>query len=61
MAILFGGWTTALMAFSHLLPLSLLLQDIFNRLFMLFILAVSLVAWKSKDVIPYLIKTFVKK
>jgi len=54
--LLFGGWTTALMVFSHILPLSLLLQDIFNRLFMLFILAVSLVAWKSKDVIRYLLK-----
>lgn len=54
--LLFGGWTTALMTFSHLLPLSLLLQDIFNRLFMLFILSVSLVAWKSKDVIPYLLR-----
>ena len=58
--LLFGGWTTALMIFSHILPLSLLLQDIFNRLFMLFILAVSLVAWKSKDVIPYLLRPFLK-
>ncbi|HRD70044.1 MAG TPA: mechanosensitive ion channel [Legionella sp.] len=58
--LLFGGWTTALMVFSHLLPLSLLLQDIFNRLFMLFILAVSLVAWKSKDVIPYLLRPLLK-
>lgn len=58
--LLFGGWTTALMTFSHLLPLSLLLQDIFNRLFMLFILSVSLVAWKSKDVIPYLLRPLLK-
>ena len=58
--LLFGGWTTALMVFSHILPLSLLLQDIFNRLFMLFILSVSLVAWKSKDVIPYLLRPFLK-
>lgn len=58
--LLFGGWTTALMTFSHLLPLSVLLQDIFNRLFMLFILTVSLVAWKSKDVIPYLIRPLLK-
>lgn len=54
--LLFGGWTTALMVFSHIFPLSILLQDIFNRLFMLFILAVSLVTWKSKDVIPYLLR-----
>ncbi len=54
--LLFGGWTTALMNIGHLLPLSMLIQDIFNRLFMLFMLAVSLVAWKSKDVIHYLIR-----
>lgn len=58
--LLFGGWTTALMTIGHLLPLSLLLQDIFNRLFMLFILTVSLVAWKSKDVIPYLLRPLLK-
>ncbi|WP_242602344.1 mechanosensitive ion channel domain-containing protein [Legionella rowbothamii] len=53
--LLFGGWTTALMTIGHLLPLSLLLQDIFNRLFMLFLLAVSVVAWKSREVVRYLI------
>lgn len=53
--LLFGGWTTALMTFGHSFPLSLLLQDIFNRLFMLFILTVSLVIWKSKEVIRYLL------
>lgn len=58
--LLFGGWTTALMTIGHLLPLSILLQDIFNRLFMLFILTVSLVAWKSKDVIPYLLRPMLK-
>jgi potassium efflux system protein len=58
--LLSGGWTTAFMVFSHLYPLSLLLQDIFNRLFMLFLLAVSLVAWKSKDVIPYLLRPLLK-
>ncbi|MFI4963558.1 MAG: mechanosensitive ion channel family protein, partial [Legionellales bacterium] len=57
--LLFGGWTTALMTFSHNLPLSLLIQDIFNRLFMLFILSVSLVAWKSKDVISYLLRPLI--
>jgi len=58
--LLFGGWTTALMTFSHLLPMSMIIQDIFNRLFMLFILSVSLVAWKSKDVIPYLLRPLLK-
>lgn len=50
-----GGWITALMVFSHQLPLSLIIQDLFNRLFMLFILAISLVAWKSRDTIPHLL------
>lgn len=58
--LLIGGWTTALMVLSHQLPLSLLLQDIFNRLFMLFMLAVSWVAWKSKDVVPYLLRNVLK-
>lgn len=57
---LVGGWTTALMVFSHQLPLSLLLQDIFSRLFMLFLVAVSLVAWKSHDVIPHLLWPILK-
>lgn len=54
--LLAGGWTTGLMVFSHQLPLSLLLQDIFNRLFMLFLLSISWVLWKSRDVIPYLLR-----
>ncbi|MFY7697549.1 MAG: mechanosensitive ion channel domain-containing protein [Legionella sp.] len=53
-----GGWSTVLMIFSQQLPLSLIMQDIFNRVFMLFLLAVSVVAWKSKDVIPYLLSPF---
>lgn len=53
---LFGGWVSALMTFSHLLPLSLLIQDIFNRLFMLFILTMSFVIWRSKDTISYLLR-----
>lgn len=58
--LLVGGWSTALMVFGHQLPLSLLLQDIFNRVFMLFLLAVSVVAWKSKDIIPYLLRPLLK-
>lgn len=54
-----GGWTTALMLFSQQLPLPILLQDIFSRLFMLFILAVSWVVWKSKDVIPALLQPII--
>ncbi|WP_253255822.1 mechanosensitive ion channel domain-containing protein [Legionella quinlivanii] len=55
-----GGWTTALMVFSHQLPLAILIQDIFNRLFMLFLLAVSLVIWKSKDFISHLLHPLLK-
>jgi potassium efflux system protein len=55
---LFGGWATALMVIGHVLSLAVILQDIFNRLFMLFILTISLVSWKSKDVIPYLLEPF---
>lgn len=55
-----GGTTTALMELSHQLQLSLLLQDLFNRLFMLFLLALSLVGWKNKDVIPFLMRPIIK-
>jgi potassium efflux system protein len=58
--LLFGGWTTALMILSQHLPLSLLLQDIFNRLFMLFFLALSWVMWKSKDLFPSLLLPLMK-
>ena len=58
--LLAGGWSTALMVFAHQLPLSLLLQDIFSRLFMLFLLSLSLVAWKSRDMIPYLLWPLLK-
>lgn len=59
--LLAGGWATALMVLSHQLPLSPVLQDIFNRLFMLFILAVSLVAWKSKEVLQHVLRPYLKR
>lgn len=58
--LLTGGWSTALMVFSHQLPLPLLLQDIFNRLFMVFLLFVSVVIWKSADVIGHLMQPLLK-
>ncbi len=58
--LLMGGWVTALMVLSHQLPLTLLLQDIFNRLFMLFLLAIACVMILSKDVIRYLLRPFLK-
>ncbi|GGI81441.1 mechanosensitive ion channel domain-containing protein [Legionella impletisoli] len=55
-----GGWATALMVFSHQYPLTLLMQDIFNRFFMLFLLSMAVVIWKSKEVIPYLLRPILK-
>ncbi len=55
-----GGTATLLMVFSHQLPLSLLLQDLFTRLFMLFLLALSGVLWKSRETIPYLLHSYLK-
>lgn len=51
---LLGAWSTGLMVLSHELPLAFLLQDIFNRFFMLFLLGVSVVLWKSRDVFPHI-------
>lgn len=51
---LVGAWSTGLMVLSHKLPLDFLLQDIFNRLFMLFLLGVSVVLWKSRDAFPHI-------
>ena len=58
--LLFGGFASTLMIFSHNLQLSLLLQDIFNRIFMMFILALSLVLWKSKDLIHFLLRPLLR-
>ncbi len=51
---LLGAWSSGLMVLSHELPLSFLLQDIFNRFFMLFLLGVSVVLWKSRDAFPHI-------
>lgn len=55
-----GGWSTALMVLSHQLPLSYLMQDLFNRVFMIFLLALAVLIWKSKDLIPYLLRPILK-
>ncbi|MBA2710031.1 MAG: mechanosensitive ion channel [Tatlockia sp.] len=55
-----GGWTTALMVVSNELPLSSLLQDFFSRLFMLFLVSVSIVLWRSKGVISHLLEPLLK-
>ena len=56
MLLIAGGLTTVCMEISQQLPLSLLIQDIFTRLFMLFIFASSFVMWASKDVFPLMIR-----
>jgi potassium efflux system protein len=53
--LVLGGWVTALMVFSIQLPLPILLQDIFNRLFMMLLLMISVLAWISRGVIGHLL------
>lgn len=55
-----GGGTTMGMVLSQQLPLSLLIQDVFTRLFMLFIFAAAFVMWASKDVFPLLLRPVLK-
>lgn len=58
--LLAGGWSSALMIIGYQLPLSLLLQDLFNRLFMAFLLALSVMLWKSRETINYLLRSVLK-
>ncbi|KTD36301.1 potassium efflux system KefA [Legionella nautarum] len=58
--LLTGGWATALMVISNELPLSSILQDIFSRLFMLFLVAVSVVGWRSREVITHIMHPLLK-
>ncbi|KTC92875.1 MULTISPECIES: mechanosensitive ion channel domain-containing protein [Legionella] len=58
--LLTGGWATALMVISNELPLSPILQDIFSRLFMLFLVAVSVVGWRSREVITHILHPLLK-
>ncbi|MDF1678231.1 MAG: mechanosensitive ion channel [Legionellaceae bacterium] len=51
---LMGAWSTGLMILGQELPLSFLLQDVFNRFFMLFLLAIAWVLWKSRETFPEL-------
>ncbi len=52
---LMGGIVTALTIFVHQLPVIYELKDFFNRLFLLFLLVVSVFLLKSWDVVPGLI------
>lgn len=53
--LMMGAWSTALLVMSYELPLSYILQEIFNGLFMFFLFILSLVLWKSRDAITYVL------
>jgi potassium efflux system protein len=55
-----GTITTSLMVFSHQYPLSLFIQDLFNRLFMVFLLMVSIAIWRSKEIIKQFVMPIVR-
>ena len=57
---LVGGWATAFMVVAHQLPASTIVQDIFNRIFMMFLMALALVGLRSRDAIHHLLFPFVK-
>lgn len=55
-----GGTTTICMVLSQQIPLAVIIQDVFTRLFMLFIFASACVMWISKDVFPLLLRPVLK-
>lgn len=57
---LIGGWTTVLMVIAHQLPSTLIVQDILNRLFMIFLMALALAGFRSRDAIHHLLYPFLK-
>lgn len=57
-ALIIGGIITALTLAVHQLPVNYELQDLFGRLFMLFLLVVSLVLMKSWEAVPKLIEPY---
>lgn len=54
--LLLGGWITALMVISNELNASLLLQDLLNRVFILFLLFIAIASWRSKDFFLHLLE-----
>lgn len=56
-ALWIGGIVTALTVLVHQLPLSYEVQDLFGRLFMLFLLVVSLVLLRSWSALPALLES----
>lgn len=55
-----GCITTMCMVVSQQIPLSIPIQDVFTRLFMLFIFAAAFVMWAGKDVFPLLLRPLLK-
>jgi len=54
--LLFGGWAVALLVVSPQWSTSIVLQMIAVRFFMLFIIALALVLWRSKEIISTLVR-----
>ncbi|OGV25721.1 MAG: hypothetical protein A3F18_01450 [Legionellales bacterium RIFCSPHIGHO2_12_FULL_37_14] len=50
-----GMLTTILLVFSHQYPLNFFVQELFNRLFMLYLVVIAFVAFKSRQLITQLI------
>lgn len=58
LALLTGGFVTALTVLVHQLPVAYEVQDLIGRLFMLFLLAVALVLFKGWEVVPRLLEPY---
>lgn len=56
--LIMGFISTTLMVFCHQFPLEEFMRTVFNRLFMLFLLIVSIATWRSREVISHLLEPF---
>lgn len=57
--LMLGGVVTALVIISYQLPVAYEVRGLLNHLLMLFLLIVSFVLWKGRDVIPSLLETYI--
>lgn len=57
-ALVTGGLVTILTILVHQLPVAYEVQDLFGRLFMVFLLAVAFVLFKSREVVPRLLEPY---
>jgi potassium-dependent mechanosensitive channel len=58
--LIVGVTSTLLVVFSHQYPLSMFIQELFNRLFMFFLLVVAIAIWRSKEVINQFVSPLVE-